>query len=126
MGKGEFGGECAPMEPELTSQLEESVGLLTAQLEDARAQVGRGGYANRMPQGPISPKSMADLQAENAYLREENTELRRQVYMYTGEYGLRRDDMVKAEGYPQQYVPPPLTSPREGSSRVSLDRGQSC
>lgn len=63
-------------------QLEDSVQMLTAQLEDARRQLGQSGF-NRLGQ-PLSPQSKdtSQLQAENVYLREENAELRRQVYGY--------------------------------------------
>jgi hypothetical protein len=99
-------------------QLEESVALITAQLEDARRQIGYANYGHRLPQGPLSPgtKSLADLQAENAYLRDENADLRRQLYRYAGTYGHVED--VKPDGY--NPYGQPMTSPREGSSRVSF------
>ncbi|ORX41156.1 hypothetical protein BD324DRAFT_648046 [Kockovaella imperatae] len=67
--------------------LEESVQLLTLQLEDARRQLSQSAYytSQRGSQsgGPLSPQSNKDfatLQAENAYLRDENSDLRRQLY----------------------------------------------
>ncbi len=71
-------------------QLEDSVQVLTAQLEDARRQLGQAAYASSSRIGqPISPQSKdyAQLQAENAYLRDENADLRRQVYTYRVNYG---------------------------------------
>ena len=59
--------------------------MLTAQLEDARRQLGQAAYASSSRLGqPLSPQSKdyAQLQAENAYLRDENADLRRQVYSY--------------------------------------------
>ncbi|ORY35849.1 hypothetical protein BCR39DRAFT_503031 [Naematelia encephala] len=71
--------------------LEESVQLLTAQLEDARRQLGQAAFASasRIGNAPMSPQSkdIVSLQAENAYLREENTDLRRQLYTYRVSYG---------------------------------------
>ncbi|RSH87739.1 uncharacterized protein EHS24_000255 [Apiotrichum porosum] len=60
--------------------LEDSVALLTAQLEEARRQVSAAAYASsRIAYSPES-KDVAQLAAENAYLRDENADLRRQLY----------------------------------------------
>ena len=76
-------------------QLEESVQVLTAQLDDARRQLGQAAYYNSqrppgaLPHGPpLSPQSkdFTQLQSENAYLRDENADLRRQLYSYRVNY----------------------------------------
>ncbi|KAK1922940.1 hypothetical protein DB88DRAFT_473590 [Papiliotrema laurentii] len=73
--------------------LEESVQVLTAQLEDARRQLGQAAYfsqnGQRPPGTPLSPsgKDSSQLAAENAYLRDENADLRRQLYSYRATYG---------------------------------------
>lgn len=74
--------------------LEDSVQVLTAQLEDARRQLGHAAYASSRHGQPLSPQSKdyPQLHAENVYLRDENADLRRQVYTYRVNYG---------------YLPPP-------------------
>lgn len=64
------------------SQLEESVQVLTAQLEEARRQLANAAYASssRMVYSPDANKDVAQLANEVAYLREENNDLRRQLY----------------------------------------------
>jgi hypothetical protein len=117
----------------LTGQLEESVSLLTNQLEDARRQLSSAGYAGRMGGGgpPLSPggaKDFVALQHENEYLRQENESLRRQVFGYQSGAGRGQHyppgDEVKGEPYPYGAGPGgagPLASPREeGSGRVCL------
>ncbi|WVR08446.1 hypothetical protein IAU60_005501 [Kwoniella sp. DSM 27419] len=93
--------------------LEESVQVLTAQLEDARRQLGQLPYPpgpSRMPLGAHSPE-FAQLQAENGYLREENADLRRQVYSFrAGPYPGGQDG---ASG-PNSMPSPP---PRQGSGQ---------
>lgn len=123
----------------LTGQLEETVSLLTNQLEDSRRQLSSAAYSNRMGVGsngaPLSPssKDFAGLQQENAYLREENAELRRQLYNYSvGRHYQAPAGDTKPEGYAgyeggaqagngNGQAQGPLASPREGSSggRVS-------
>jgi hypothetical protein len=79
--------DCRPLcihhrsHPDYAIQLEESVSILTSQLEDARRQLSAAAYANssRLGYSPDS-KDVAQLSAENAYLRDENTDLRRQLY----------------------------------------------
>lgn len=85
---------------------------------------------------PLSPGGTKDymaLQQENTYLREENAELRRQMYSYSvnrnyphGE-GDAKQEAYGSYGQPsgQNGAQGPLTSPREGSSggRVSLFQG---
>ncbi|WVQ86006.1 hypothetical protein IAT38_008174 [Cryptococcus sp. DSM 104549] len=68
--------------------LEDSVQMLTAQLEDARRQLGQLSYppGSRMPLGAHSPE-FAQVQAENQYLRDENADLRRQLYTMRVTYG---------------------------------------
>ena len=88
----------------LTQQLEESVQVLTAQLDDARRQLGSNYYPSRPSlSGPSSPnaKESSTLQAENAYLREENNDLRRQLYAYRGAYGhgSAHDPSVKSDPF---------------------------
>jgi hypothetical protein len=105
------------------SQLEESVQVLTAQLEDARRQLGQAAFysqpGNRPPGTPHSPQSKdtSQLQAENAYLRDENADLRRQLYNYRATYGQGPPEDVKADpsgfAYPH---PPGTTSPRRNRS----------
>ncbi|EJT51227.1 hypothetical protein A1Q2_01077 [Trichosporon asahii var. asahii CBS 8904] len=62
--------------------LEESVQVLTAQLEEARRQLANAAYASssRMVYSPDANKDVAQLANEVAYLREENNDLRRQLY----------------------------------------------
>lgn len=69
-------------------QLEESVQILTQQLEEARRQLGAATYANsaRFAYSPES-KDIASLTAENAYLRDENADLRRQLYTLRVSHG---------------------------------------
>ncbi|WVO17573.1 hypothetical protein L204_105270 [Cryptococcus depauperatus] len=69
--------------------LEESVQMLTVQLEDAKLQLGQLSYpagGNRIPGATHSP-DYVQLQAENAYLRKENSDLRRQIYILRNTYG---------------------------------------
>ena len=75
-------------------KLEDSGQGLTAQLEDARRQLGHAAYASSRHGQPLSPQSKdyPQLHAENVYLRDENADLRRQVYTYRVNYG---------------YLPPP-------------------
>jgi len=114
--------------------LEETVSLLTNQLEDSRRQLSSAAYSNRMGVGsngaPLSPgsKDFAALQQENAYLREENAELRRQLYNYSvGRHYQPPAGDTKPEGYAgyeggaqagngNGQAQGALASPREGSS----------
>ncbi|WWD20558.1 hypothetical protein CI109_105034 [Kwoniella shandongensis] len=89
--------------------LEESVQVLTVQLEDARRQLGQLPYPpgpSRLPITSHSPE-FTQLQAENNYLREENADLRRQIYSLRSAYG--GQDGPGPEGVQS---PPP----RQGSS----------
>lgn len=65
---------------------------MTQQLEEARRQLGAATYANsaRFAYSPES-KDLASLSAENAYLRDENADLRRQLYTLRVNYGGGRD-----------------------------------
>lgn len=51
--------------------------------------MGQAGYGGQRMGGPMSPqpKDYNQVQAENAYLREENADLRRQLYAYKVNYG---------------------------------------
>ncbi|KAL7422686.1 hypothetical protein Q5752_001977 [Cryptotrichosporon argae] len=60
--------------------LEESVQVLTAQLDDARRQLAA--YATSSAR--FSPGAKDQVAAENAYLRSENADLRRQLYAIRG------------------------------------------
>ncbi|KAK8850378.1 hypothetical protein IAR55_004296 [Kwoniella newhampshirensis] len=94
--------------------LEESVQVLTAQLEDARRQLGQLPYPpgpSRLPISSHSPE-FAQLQAENNYLREENADLRRQLYSLRGNYGGGQD------GAGQDGVQSP--PPRQGSGNAHV------
>ncbi|ODN99341.1 hypothetical protein L198_03183 [Cryptococcus wingfieldii CBS 7118] len=72
-----------------TKALEESVQILSSQLDDARRQLGQMPYGSSNPRAPITIHSpeYAQLNAENQYLREENQDLRRQVYTLRLTYG---------------------------------------
>ncbi|WRT70521.1 uncharacterized protein IL334_007519 [Kwoniella shivajii] len=87
--------------------LEESVQVLTAQLEDARRQLGQLPYPpgpSRMPLTAHSPE-FAQLQNENSYLRDENADLRRQLYTLRVTYGQENPG------------PMPSPPPRHGSGQ---------
>ncbi|BEJ11964.1 hypothetical protein CspHIS471_0204240 [Cutaneotrichosporon sp. HIS471] len=88
--------------------LEEQVQILTAQLEDARRQVAAAQYASnaRLAYSP-DDKGMQQLVSENAYLREENADLRRQVYSLRVSYGGARDP-----GSAGPLPPPPADQPK--------------
>ncbi len=81
--------------------------ILNAQLEDARRQLAAAQYANnaRLAYSP-DDKGMQQLVSENAYLREENADLRRQVYSLRVSYGGR--DPGSAGPLP----PPPADQPK--------------
>ncbi|TYJ53178.1 hypothetical protein B9479_006206 [Cryptococcus floricola] len=72
-----------------TKALEESVQILSSQLDDARRQLGQMPYGSSNARAPITIHSAeyAQLNAENQYLREENQDLRRQVYTLRLTYG---------------------------------------
>ncbi|WVQ70533.1 hypothetical protein IAR50_000052 [Cryptococcus sp. DSM 104548] len=72
-----------------TKSLEESVQILSSQLDDARRQLGQMPYGPSSSRGPLIAHSpeYAQLNAENQYLREENQDLRRQVYTLRLAYG---------------------------------------
>ncbi|ODN82753.1 hypothetical protein, variant 5 [Cryptococcus amylolentus CBS 6039] len=72
-----------------TKALEESVQILSSQLDDARRQLGQMPFGSSNPRAPITVHSpeYAQLNAENQYLREENQDLRRQVYTLRLTYG---------------------------------------
>ncbi|WVF68124.1 hypothetical protein IAT40_002887 [Kwoniella sp. CBS 6097] len=95
--------------------LEESVQVLTAQLEDARRQLGQLPYPpgpSRMPLGSHSPE-FAQMQAENSYLRDENADLRRQVYAFrSGGYSGGAQD--GGPGQNSMPSPPPRHSSAQG------------
>ncbi|WWD08399.1 hypothetical protein V865_006511 [Kwoniella europaea PYCC6329] len=94
--------------------LEESVQVLTAQLEDARRQLGQLPYppgSSRMGLGTHSPE-FAQMQNENSYLREENADLRRQLYTLRVTYG--QENPGGGNG-PQNQMPSP--PPRHGSGQ---------
>ncbi|KLT40819.1 hypothetical protein CC85DRAFT_141056 [Cutaneotrichosporon oleaginosum] len=80
--------------------LEEQVQILNAQLEDARRQLAAAQYANnaRLAYSP-DDKGMQQLVSENAYLREENADLRRQVYSL-------RDPNAEPSSASSSYPPP--------------------
>ncbi|TXT03865.1 hypothetical protein VHUM_04288 [Vanrija humicola] len=60
--------------------LEESVQVLQAQLEEARRQLSNAAYGGgRLAYSP-EPKNVGQMAQENAYLRDENADLRRQLY----------------------------------------------
>ncbi|KAL1409854.1 hypothetical protein Q8F55_003853 [Vanrija albida] len=60
--------------------LEESVQVLQAQLEEARRQLSNAAYGGgRIGYSP-EPKNVGQMAQENAYLRDENADLRRQLY----------------------------------------------
>ena len=60
---------------------------MTAQLEDARRQLGQAAYGTSSRLSPQSNKDYGQVSAENAYLRDENADLRRQIYSYRVNYG---------------------------------------
>lgn len=63
-----------------SKQLEESVQVLQAQLEEARRQLSNAAYGGgRIGYSP-EPKNVGQMAQENAYLRDENADLRRQLY----------------------------------------------
>ncbi|WWC65426.1 uncharacterized protein I303_108044 [Kwoniella dejecticola CBS 10117] len=95
--------------------LEESVQVLTAQLEDARRQLGQLPYPpgpSRMPIGTHSPE-FAQLQNENSYLRDENSDLRRQLYTLRVTYGQENP------GGGQMPSPPPRHGSGQGRSNTN-------
>ncbi|WWC92099.1 uncharacterized protein L201_007053 [Kwoniella dendrophila CBS 6074] len=94
--------------------LEESVQVLTAQLEDARRQLGQLPYPpgpSRMPLGN-SPE-FAQLQSENGYLRDENADLRRQLYTLRVTYGQENPNGN------QMPSPPPRHGSGQGRSNTN-------
>ncbi|KIR42488.1 hypothetical protein I307_04450 [Cryptococcus deuterogattii 99/473] len=101
--------------------LEESVQLLTAQLEDARRQLGQLPFSG-ISHLPLSAHSseLSQLQAENRYLREENADQRRQLYALRLTYGGPPDASTTADlgaspplrqGTSHSNRPRPLTNP---------------
>jgi hypothetical protein len=60
------------------------VQTLTSQLEEARRQLGQSFRAHAVSPGS---REFTQLQAENAYLRDENADLRRQLYSHRVNYG---------------------------------------
>ncbi|KAL0253623.1 hypothetical protein I308_100998 [Cryptococcus tetragattii IND107] len=101
--------------------LEESVQLLTAQLEDARRQLGQLPFSG-ISHLPLSAHSseLSQLQAENRYLREENADQRRQLYALRVAYGGPSDASTTADlgaspplrqGTSHSNRPRPLTNP---------------
>ncbi|CAK9786432.1 unnamed protein product [Cutaneotrichosporon oleaginosum] len=97
--------------------LEEQVQILNAQLEDARRQLAAAQYANnaRLAYSP-DDKGMQQLVSENAYLREENADLRRQVYSLRPKTTTGIWPEVKAEAAPYGVYNAP------GSAMVSSPR----
>ncbi|WVW81062.1 hypothetical protein I302_103053 [Kwoniella bestiolae CBS 10118] len=96
--------------------LEESVQVLTAQLEDARRQLGQLPYPpgpSRMPIGSHSPE-FAQLQNENSYLRDENSDLRRQLYTLRVTYGQENPGA-------QMPSPPPRHGSGQGQGRSNTN-----
>lgn len=103
--------------------------VLTAQLEDARRQLGQAAYFSSTGQrqpggsgGPMSPQSkdIAQLSAENAFLRDENADLRRQVYAYRSTYGHAPPpppDVKSESGFVYPGGPPPPGGPGGMSPR---------
>lgn len=86
-------------------QLEESVQVLQAQLEEARRQLSTAAYANaRLAYSPENQDAAA-LAQENAYLRDQNADLRRQVYALRGNYEPR------PPGSAPPLAPPPPGEP---------------
>lgn len=82
----------------LPSQLEESVQVLTAQLEDARRQLGQLPFAGTSRFSLSAHSSeLSQLQAENRYLREENADQRRQLYALRVSYGGPPDASATAD-----------------------------
>lgn len=63
--------------------------LLTFQLDEARRQLAQpfAGPSRIPPSLSPKPEGYSQLQAENAYLRDENNDLRRQLYAYSASYG---------------------------------------
>nr|KIR48251.1 hypothetical protein I312_02094 [Cryptococcus bacillisporus CA1280] len=101
--------------------LEESVQLLTAQLEDARRQLNQLPFSG-ISHLPLSAHSseLSQLQAENRYLREENADQRRQLYALRVTYGGPPDTSATADlgaspplrqGTNHSNRPRPLTNP---------------
>lgn len=100
----------------LPSQLEESVQVLTAQLEDARRQLGQLPFAGTSRFSLSAHSSeLSQLQAENRYLREENADQRRQLYALRVSYGGPPDASATAD----LGASPPL---RQGTSHSNRPR----
>lgn len=78
--------------------LEESVQVLTAQLEDARRQLGQlPSVGTSRFSLPVHSSELSQLQAENRYLREENADQRRQLYALRVSYGGPPDASTTAD-----------------------------
>ncbi|OWZ61661.1 hypothetical protein AYX15_06133 [Cryptococcus neoformans] len=96
--------------------LEESVQVLTAQLEDARRQLGQLPFAGTSRFSLSAHSSeLSQLQAENRYLREENADQRRQLYALRVSYGGPPDASATAD----LGASPPL---RQGTSHSNRPR----
>lgn len=90
--------------------------MLTAQLEDARRQLGQLPFSG-ISHLPLSAHSseLSQLQAENRYLREENADQRRQLYALRLTYGGPPDASTTAD----LGASPPL---RQGTSHSNRPR----